>query len=164
MGELETCLALLFKRKGKTVLTEKEFVFAASMDFRWFSPKEAQVLLETGIKRGLLARQDGYVKPDFNYKEVEIPINFKPCKEVLKDIEPEQSVFATILEETSKVSGQKKRDIVARINKVQEKLGVDIEVAALSVAKENGVEISPYIERVRKELLQRYSSASSPSS
>ena len=32
MGDMETCLGLLFKNKGKSVLTEKEFVFTASMD------------------------------------------------------------------------------------------------------------------------------------
>jgi hypothetical protein len=156
MGDLETCLALLFKRKGKNVLTEKEFVFSASMDFRWFSPKEAQLLLELGLKRGLLERTDGYVKPVFSHKEMEIPVNFRPCKEMLKDAEPEPSMFSQILDEVTRSTGQKRREVVARVNKVQERLGVDVEVAALAVAKESGVDISPYLGKVKTELLQRY--------
>jgi len=155
MGDLETCLALLFKRKGKNVLSEKEFVFSASMDFRWFSPKEAQALLETGLKRGLLEQTEGFVKPTFDYKNIEIPVNFKPCKDILKEVEPEPSVFAEILEATAKATGQKKRDIVARVNRTQDRLGVDIEVAALAVAKDAGVDISPFMEKVRKEVLVR---------
>jgi hypothetical protein len=155
MGDLETCLALLFKRKGKNVLSEKEFVFSASMDFRWFSPKEAQALLETGLKRGLLEQTEGFVKPTFDYKNIEIPVNFKPCKDILKEVEPEPSVFAEILEATAKATGQKKRDIVARVNRTQDRLGVDIEVAALAVAKDAGVDISPFVEKVRKEVLVR---------
>ncbi|HTY47170.1 MAG TPA: DUF2240 family protein [Methanomassiliicoccales archaeon] len=156
MTELETCLALLFKRKGKTLLTEKEFVFSASMDFRWLSPRDAQALLEIGIKRGLLERSEGFVKPAFNYKDVEVPATFKPCAEMLKDVEPEQSIFSQILDAIAKVTGQKKREIVARVNKVQERLGVDVEVAALAVAKEVGVDVSLFDQKVKEEILARY--------
>jgi hypothetical protein len=155
MGDLETCLALLFKRKGKNVLTEKEFVFSASMDFRWLSPKEAQTLLELGIKKGLLESKDGFVKPTFQYKELETPVNFHPCKDILKE-ETEPSVFSLILDDIAHATGQKKREIVARINKMQERLGVDVEVAAMAIAKDSGVDVSKYVDRVRSEILVRY--------
>ena len=155
MGDLETCLALLFKRKGKNILSEKEFVFSASMDFRWFSPKEAQALLEMGIKRGLLERTDGMVKPAFDYKTIEIPVNYRPCKDLLKEVEPDVSLFSIILEEMAKASGQKKRDLVAKVNRVQDRLGVDIEVAALSLAKEMGIDVAPYLERAKMEIMAR---------
>ena len=155
MGDMETCLGLLFKNKGKGVLTEKEFVFAASMDHRWFSPKEAQVLLELGIKRGLLSRTEGFVKPTFVFKDIEVPQSFKPCKDILRDVEPEVSTFSLILDEISKGTGQTKRDIVARINKVQDRLGVDIEIAALAVAKDHGIDITRFLDGVRKEVLSR---------
>ena len=155
MGDLETCLALLFKRKGKNILSEKEFVFSASMDFRWFSPKEAQALLEMGIKRGLLERTDGMVKPAFDYKTIEIPVNYRPCKDLLKEVEPDVSLFSLILDEMAKASGQKKRDLVAKVNRVQDRLGVDIEVAALSLAKEMGIDVAPYLERAKMEIMAR---------
>ncbi len=155
MGDLETCLALLFKRKGKNILSEKEFVFSASMDFRWFSPKEAQALLEMGIKRGLLERTDGMVKPAFDYKTIEIPVNYRPCKDLLKEVEPDVSLFSLILDDMAKASGQKKRDLVAKVNRVQDRLGVDIEVAALSLAKEIGIDVAPYVERAKREIMAR---------
>jgi hypothetical protein len=155
LGDLETCLALLFKRKGKNILSEKEFVFSASMDFRWFSPKEAQALLEMGIKRGLLERTDGMVKPAFDYKTIEIPVNYRPCKDLLKEVEPDVSLFSLILDEMAKASGQKKRDLVAKVNRVQDRLGVDIEVAALSLAKELGIDVAPYVERAKREIMAR---------
>jgi hypothetical protein len=155
MSDLEICLATLFKRKGKNVLSEKEFVFAASMDYRWFTPKEAQSLLDLGIRKRLLERTDGFVKPAFTYKEVEAPVNFKPSKDILKELTEPETTFARILDTISRNTGQKKRDIVARINRVQERLGVDAEVAALAVAKENGVDISEFAEEVRKEVLAR---------
>jgi hypothetical protein len=155
LGDLETCLALLFKRKGKNILSEREFVFAASMDFRWFSPKEAQVLLEMGVKRGLLERTDGMVKPAFDYKTIEIPVNYRPCKDLLKEVEPDVSLFSLMLDDMARASGQKKRDLVAKVNRLQDRLGVDIEVAALALAKDLGLDVAPYVERVRKEILTR---------
>ncbi|HVO77268.1 MAG TPA: DUF2240 family protein [Methanomassiliicoccales archaeon] len=155
MGDLETCLALLFKRKGKNVLTEKEFVFSASMDFRWLSPKEAQQLLELGVKKGLLESKDGFVKPTFQYKEMEIPVNFHPCKDVLKE-GVEQSMFSQILDDIARTTGQKRREIVAKVNKLQERLSVDVEVAALAIAKDSGVDVSKYVDRVRDEIIARY--------
>ena len=40
MSELEVALAQIFRKKGKASMSEKDFVFAVSLDFRWFSPKE----------------------------------------------------------------------------------------------------------------------------
>lgn len=155
MGDLETCLALLFKRKGKQILSEKEFVFSASMDFRWFSPKEAQTLLEIGVKRGLLERSEGMVKPTFDYKNIEVPINYRPCKDILKDVQPDVSLFGQILDSMAISTGLKKRDLVARVNKLQDRLGVDIEVAALALAKDLGIDIMPFVDRVKAEILSR---------
>ncbi|MBM4237411.1 MAG: DUF2240 family protein, partial [Euryarchaeota archaeon] len=149
------CLALLFKRKGKNVLSEKELVFSASMDFRWFTPKEAQSLLDLGIRKGLLERTDGLVKPTFDYKKVDIPVNYKPTKKVLMEDREDVSLFARILEAIWTTSGMTRRDAVARINKIQERLGVDVEVAALALAKEVGADTSKLEDLVRKEVLER---------
>lgn len=155
MGELETCLAVLFKRKGKNVLTEAEFQFAVSLDFRWFTPQEAQQLMDLSIKRGLLSRTDMYLKPTFDYKDVDAPLSFRPSKEVLAGEKEELTVFAQLVQLITTKGGLKKRDAVARINKVQERLGVDVEVAALLVARELGLDFETYIEPVRKEVLSR---------
>jgi len=155
MGELETCLALLFRRKGKNILTEKELVFSASMDFRWFTPKEAQKLLELGIKRGLLTKTDGLVKPNFDYKRTDIPVTYRPTQKAIQDEPEDVSLFARILDAVSAASNLKKREIVARINKIQERLGVDIEVAALALALEVGAKTDNLTEAVRTEVLSR---------
>jgi hypothetical protein len=155
MGELETCLALLFRRKGKNVLTEKELVFSASMDFRWFTPKEAQKLLELGLKKGLLTRTDGFVRPNFEYKKIEIPGTYRPSQKALVDEPEDASLFARILDAISATSNWKKREIVARINRIQERLGVDIEVAALALAEDVGVSTATFMENARAEVLSK---------
>jgi hypothetical protein len=155
MGELETCLAVLFKRKGKNILSEKEFVFSASIDYRWLTPKEAQDLLELGVSRGLLVRTEGFIKPGFDFKEMEVPLSFRPSKEVLKEKQEEASLFARILERISSKSGLKKREVVARINRQQEKLGVDVEVAGLVIANDLNIEVRDLYEPVKAEILER---------
>jgi hypothetical protein len=155
MGELETSLAVLFKRKGKNVITETEFIFTVSFDFRWFTPKEAQVLLDIAIKRGLLIRTEEYLKPNFDYKDIEASLSFRPSKEVLSGEKEELSLFAQLIQLITEKGGLKKRDAVARVNRVQETMGVDVEVAAVVVAKELGLDIAPFIEPVKKEILSR---------
>ncbi len=155
MGELETCLALLFRRKGKNVLTEKELVFSASMDFRWFTPKEAQRLLELGLKKGLLTRTDGAVKPTFEHKKIEIPATYKPSQKALEDEPENASLFSKILDLIASKSGMRKREIVARINGIQERLRVEIEVAALALASEVGVDTHELMDQVRTEIMAR---------
>ncbi len=155
MGELETCLAVLFKRKGKNILSEKEFVFSASIDFRWFTPKEAQALLDLGVKRSLLVKTDGFVKPSFDYKEVEVPLSFRPSKDLLAEPKEDPSLFSQILTMISEKTGMKKRAAVARVNHLQERLGVDVEVAALALAKDQGADITSMLEKVKEEIAKR---------
>jgi len=155
MGELETSLAVLFKRKGKNVITETEFIFTVSFDFRWFTPKEAQVLLDLALKRGLLSRTEEFLKPTFDYKDVEASLSFRPSKEVLVGEAEAPSLFAQLIHLISEKGGMKKRDAVAKINRAQEKLGVDVEVAAILVAKEMGLDVEKYIEPAREEVRSR---------
>lgn len=155
MGELETCLAVLFKRKGKNVMTETEFMLTVSFDYRWFTPKEAQTLLDVSVKRGLLTRTEEFLKPTFDFKDVEASLSFRPSHEVLSADREEVSLFAQLVQLISDKGGLKKRDTVARINRAQERLGVDVEVAAVLVAKDLGIDVDPYLEPVKKEILGR---------
>jgi len=84
LSEIEVALAQLFWKKGKSSLTEKEFVFAASLDLRWFTPKEAQKFLDISMDSELLALDDDKVKPTFDYKSVEIPKGYAPTIELLQ--------------------------------------------------------------------------------
>lgn len=155
MGELETSLGVLFKRKGKNVMTETEFILTVSFDYRWFTPKEAQMLLDVAVRRGLLTRTEEYLKPNFDIKDVEASLSFRPSKDVLSGDREEMSLFAQLIQLISEKGGLKKRDAVARVNRAQERLGVDVEVAAVVVAKDLGADVGPFLEPVRKEILAR---------
>lgn len=158
MSDLEKSIAVLFKRKGKEFLTEKEFVFSASMDMRWFSPKEAQKMLDAGIEGGLLKKTNGNVLPTFDFHEVSVPIDYKPTSDVLKSAQKRRprDLFSELVETISKSKSISKREVVSRVNKKQEMLGIDIEPAALLVACDYGLSVDDdYIERATSEVLGR---------
>lgn len=156
-AELKKCIAALFRQKGKDVITEREFVYAASMDLHWFAPKHAQMLLDISLKSGLLRLSDGYLSPSFEISEDMLELDYKPSKDILagEQKSAEKDLFIELVDKISANSGRQKKEIIARINMMKEKIPTDIEVAALIVGRNLGVDISSDIKSVREELLTR---------
>ncbi len=209
MGELEKTIAVVFKRGGKNVMSEREFVLAIAMNFRWADSKggfkldasKAQQVMDAGLAKGFLTKQEGMVKPTFDYREFEVPMNYKPTEAILSELNSDsvpavqatppksvpqtpvpsapdtqlvkdqttapsvpkpvpasppvpQSLFARLVDDISKASGLKRNDVVARINKVQEKLGTESIVAALAVARDNGIDIAKYLKEAKDEIVK----------
>ena len=158
MSELQRSIAILFRRKGKEVLTEREFVFSASMDLRWFSPKEAQKMLDAGVAGGYLRKVDGNLLPTFDFGEIEVPIDYRPEPGMLKETsrKPSRDLFSEIIDTISRSKSVSKREVVSRVNKKQEMLGIDVEPAALLVACDYGIDVDgKFIERATSEVLSR---------
>jgi len=155
MGTIEQVLALIFRRKGKGVLSEKEFVFSASIDYRWYTPREAQRLLELGLERKLLVKTDGFIRPTFDYRKVEVPPDLRPGKEILEEEHVELPLFSIMISRIASSSGMSKREVVARINKLQERLEVEVEVAGLVLARELHISMDDLLSRAKEEMLTR---------
>src|SRR5437016_13228704 len=83
MDELRDAIALLFKRKGRDELSEREFVLSASMDMHWFPPRDAQRLLQLGLETKLLESQGGAIRPAFDVSAVEVPRDYVPTSAIL---------------------------------------------------------------------------------
>jgi len=156
MNELEVALAQLFLKKGKSAMTEKDFVFAASLDLRWFKPKEAQKLLDLGLEAELLVLEGEKVKPTFDYKNVPIPKNFVPGKDLLQTAVKTKGMFLKIVDKISMERDIPSKDIISAVNSLQDSMGVEVEVAALIVARENGVDISEFLDQVEEDIGSRY--------
>ncbi len=157
MSELQKSIAVLYKSKGRGELTEKEFVFSASMDLRWFSPKEAQKLMEAGLSGGFLERREGSLVPTFDCSTVSVPVDYRPPKAALEEgAKRNTDLFTEIVEAIVRAKSVPKREVVSRVNKEQEMLGIDIEPAALLVASSYGIRIETgYIERAESAVLGR---------
>jgi len=153
-AELKKCLTMIFRRKGKELLGEHEFVYAASMDLHWFPPKEAQKLLEVAMREGLLKLSQGMLSPTFELVDENLELDYRPSDDMLKShTKPEKNdLFYDI---TSKImSGAKlpKKEVVSKINKMRERMDIDIEVAALLVARGYEIDISEEISIAEQRL------------
>jgi len=183
MSELQKTVTVVFNRKGKKLLSEREFINALFFELKWADPsgvgrieaKEAQRILEAALRQGLLELSDGYVKPTFDLKSVEVSLNYKPSKDLLKELgeggsapaaaSPSSNqgemkaeplpVFSVLIDDIAGKSGWNKRDVVSRINKVVERLSVDAEVAALLIGKDVGVDVGKYLLEVKEEVLRK---------
>ncbi len=145
MENLKRTISLLFRRKGRERMSEREFVLSASMDLRWFPPKEAQRLLDLSVQEGLVTVMEGGVKPTFDLQAVEVPLNFVPTTEVLQDA---SDLFERILDAIAKVGVAPRRDLAARVNGIQDGMGIYVEVAALLAARELEVDVSGFYPEV----------------
>jgi hypothetical protein len=165
--ELETCLAALFLNKGKDVLTAKEFTMYASLDLRWMPVRDADRLMNILVEKGLMSKTGEYLRPAINISEVNVPVAYRPSEGLLTAIRsPAQKQPAAAkkadapgllprLIREAQGSGMEKGAFVSECNKVSKKADVDIEVAALMILRERGVDITPCIEDVRLSVLSR---------
>ena len=151
--ELRDAIALLFKRKGRDELSEREFVLSASMDLRWFPPRDAQRLLQLGLETRLLESQGGAIRPAFDVSAVEVPRDYIPTSAILEAPTPASAdVFLRIVDAIVAKTRTDRKSVIASVNAVQEKLDVEVEVAALVAAHQMGVDATPFVPTVKNRL------------
>ncbi len=153
MDDLRYAIALLFRRKGRDELTEREFVLSASMDLRWFPPRDAQRLLQIGLETGLLESHGGNIRPAFDVAAVEVPGDFVPTAKTLDVATPAtEDIFVRIVDAMVAHTKSDKRTVIAAINAVQEKMDIEVEVAALVAARQAGLDVAPFLGPVKAHL------------
>ena len=159
MDDLKFAVALLFRRSGGGPMTERDFVFAASMDLRWFPPKDAQRMLNAAVRAGLLTSESGRLRPSFDPNALDIPLDFVPTTAALEPLEAPENLFAAILARIVEATGLETKAAVAEVNRVQGRMAIDLEAAALLVARAHGVAIDEFIDAVAARHRSRSSAA-----
>lgn len=149
MDELKIVISEPFKRRGKARLTPAEFTFALTLELKWLTPEESRQVIEEGLKAGLLKEEKDRIVPAFDYRSVVAPAGFKPgvdifCKKALLD---------RIIDLLAG-SGMSDAEAQKLIKSKQEYLCdlVTPAVAGLIVARERGLDVSPYIDEAFAEL------------
>jgi len=148
MTELMQTVAMPFRKRGKTILMTSEFIFALSLDLGWFSPEQAKEVLKSAKEAGLVTVKDDEIMPNFDAASIEIPFGFKPELSQLK----KQPLFDKIID-LIMTTGASRKEAIALVNEKQERLKLVIEVTALLVAKERGVDISHLADEVYGSLV-----------
>jgi len=154
MEELMEALGYLFQRKGKDVLSEKELILSVSMDLGWFSPDEAKQLIDVCLELRLLSKTEQGLKPNFDYKSLSIPIDFTPNRNILQ-LETQEPLLLSIVRIIDEKTEIGRSNIMAEINKKRNALEVEIEVAAILIAKKYGADISGFLREAEAEIFKR---------
>lgn len=153
--EPKTALAALFRMRGRDTISEGDFVLETSYKLRWFTPKDAQRLLQIGMDRGLLRAEAGNVRAAFDVAAVAVPVDYQPGPEVLAAALKRADLFGEVLTRLQRATGQERPPLVARINVVQERLGIDADVAAALVACSLNVDVADLLAALETEVLRR---------
>jgi hypothetical protein len=163
--ELEICLAALFLNKGKDVLTPKEFTMYASLDLRWMQVKDAEALMSMLLEKGLISNTGGYIRPAIDTSSVIVPVAYRPSDKLIKTLsgyKPKQQakkesppdLLSRLIQEALR-SGVEKGAFISECNRISKKADVDIEVAALLILREKGVDVVPFINDARSSVGDR---------
>jgi len=144
---LRRAVAAPFRQRGVDRMSESEFVVALSLDRDWFSPDQAQRLVDVAASQGLLDREDEAVVVAFDPAGVEVPDGFAPGESILR----QRSTFERVLDAVVD-AGTEKQEAVAAINRLQADLGVTIEAAAVLYARRQGLDVAGLAQRAREEL------------
>lgn len=128
-------------------MSESEFVVALSLDRDWFSPDQAQRLVDVAAGEGLLERDGDDVVVTVDPASVDVPGEFAPDESVLQQRTTFERVLDAVVE-----SGVEKQEAVAAINRLQADLGVTIEAAAVLYACRQGVDVADVAERAMEEV------------
>jgi len=136
-----------FRQHGLERMSESEFVVALSLDRDWFSPDQAQRLVDVAAGEGLLERDGDDIVVTVDPASVDVPGEFAPDESVLQQRTTFERVLDAVVE-----SGVEKQEAVAAINRLQADLGVTIEAAAVLYACRQGVDVADVAERAMEEV------------
>ena len=144
---LRRAVAAPFRQRGVERINESEFVVALSLDRDWFSPDQAQRLVDVATGEGLLDRDGDDILATFDIGDVDVPDGFVPDESVLQ----QRSTFERVLD-TLVDAGVEKQDAVADINRLQAELGLTIEAAAVLYARREGVDVTDLAAMAREDV------------
>jgi hypothetical protein len=154
---LQQTIASLFKRKGSESINQKALELLVSMELRWFDPTEAKKIIEYSKKTGLLTENSDGLKPNFDVSSIQIPIGFRPPKDLMNELEQDQdSIFMQIVNQICLSTGMDETEVIADINSKQAQMEgyVTLEVIAILYAKQHEVDVDKFTEQVKNKLLE----------
>lgn len=153
MNELKTLVAFVFQRSGKETMKEKDFYMMLSFELGWLTPGEGLKVIEKAIEEHLMERENGEVRPTFDYTREEIPLGFTFTREMLGEMEGD--LFTRICSKIVRKGAMGEKKVEKEIQKVSERLHVYPEIAALVVARKHGIDTGEFMDEAKKFIEKR---------
>lgn len=154
--KLKEIIAFLYNRSGKEEMTAQELRLAMSMDLRWFSPKEAEEIVDTFQNKRLLVRKgSGGLRPAFNYRKLTLERDFRPSKEDLLGGSDDEPLFIRMVGHITDRANEEKRNVIAKVNRKAGELGIEVEAAAMLVGDELGIDMGPLADEALEAIADK---------
>jgi hypothetical protein len=147
-------IAAPFKRRGKSVLTRAEFLFALSLDLKWYCKEDAESILRCAVEKDVMIYEGDKVKAKFDLNAVSLPQNFKPPDVSSLFKTKPVDIFERIIDRIVSGKNMKREEIIPLINKKHEMTDrmIEMDVAALLAAKGLGIDVRDLTDEVWKKL------------
>lgn len=145
---LREAVALVFRRRGG-VLSATDFKHTASFDLKWFPPREAGRLLERAKAEGLLVEEEGRLKPTFDVKAVDVPLDFVPDLDALAappEAAPSQAPARPLVDRLAEALRVSTDELIALAEQERARSQglLHGETALLLAARRRGLDVRPF--------------------
>jgi hypothetical protein len=156
MEKLKEVIAFLYNRSGKEEMTAQELRLAMSMDLRWFTPKEAEEIVDAFQNKRLLTRKGGGgLRPAFNYGKLTLERDFRPSKDLLMGSTGEEPLFVRMVGHITDRADAEKRHVISLVNRKAGELGIEVEAAAMLIGDELGVDMRPFADDALAAIVEK---------
>lgn len=150
----KSAVATVFRRKGKTLLTEEEFLYTVSMELRWFKPNtEARKFLENARLLDLLRERDGYLHPSFSLDDREIKPVINPPLELAQETTDIVSIVVSMLSSKLGLPGN---EVLAQINRLKKEKNIETQAAAIELGLKHGLDVTMLASKALSEITRGY--------
>lgn len=163
VDEYTICTAAFFRNKGKSVITENEFLMTISMDLRWMSYSSAKLMLTKLLDEKILKKKGDALIPTFKIEDVSVPVAYKPSQYLLsllkaptvKNSLVDDDLLSIMISEAMKI-GMRKEDFMKESKFISEELNIDTLVAGLIILRDKGLDVVSLTDKVRSMLTDSY--------
>jgi len=157
-SEAKIILAFLFKNSGKEELSPPEIYLPLSMNLKWFSPGQAQSFIDLSLKQKLLIKKKDLLSPNFDYREVAIPLGYHPSEQIFLEkkevITKQEDIIDRIIIKISKKANLDNKEIVKKISIVEKEKNITAEVASLLICKEYDVDATVFYDEIEEKIFK----------
>jgi len=157
--ESKIIIAFIYKRSGKQKLTDSEIKLTLSIELNWFTTSEVESFVKKIKTKKLLMEKEGGLAPTFNINEVVIPFGFKPSKKALDEeiseiINERPATLDILIQRISKKTDQDENNIKQQINSIQKEKNILEEIAAMTIAIENNIDIEYLYKNIENTIFK----------
>ena len=154
-SDAEIAIAFLYNRSGKEELSFSDLYLNLSMDLNWFTPDDAKAFVNMSINQKLLIKKGDLLKPNFDFKQIVVPVGFFPSKKLFekKVVEDNKDVdfFENMVRQIIKKTKIDEKEVIGKIQDIANERNLTKEVAALLLGKEHNILFEEFYTQIEKE-------------